>query len=95
MALHSCGVGRHVHPWDDIFSGWDDPLGGGSKCDSTSDSDSEASAFCHSQGIGDGFGEVFPGWLRRRWEKERKGHELEALQQAGREASAEQLAINE
>ena len=54
-------------------------FGGGSKCDSTSDSDSDASAFCHAQGIGDGFGEVFPGWLRRRWEKERKGHELEDI----------------
>ena len=100
MALHSCGSCEVVDDddsakeeqwspaWEDTFTGWDDMFGGGSKCDSTSDSDSEASAFCHAQGIGDGFGEVFPGWLRRRWEKERKGHELEALQQAGREASA-------
>ena len=100
MALHSCGSCEVVDDddsakeeqwspaWEDTFTGWDDMFGGGSKCDSTNDSDSEASAFCHAQGIGNGFGEVFPGWLRRRWEKERKGHELEALQQAGREASA-------
>ena len=90
MALHSCGSCEVVDNDEvaDLAAWEDDMFGGGSKCDSTSDSDSEASAFCHSQGIGDGFGEVFPGWLRRRWEKERKGHELEALQQAGREASA-------
>ena len=91
MALHSCGSCEVVDDddsakeeqwspaWEDTFTGWDDMFGGGSKCDSTSDSDSEASAFCHAQGIGDGFGEVFPGWLRRRWEKERKGHELEDI----------------